>query len=256
MQRDKRSPRLRMSVLSLTLFGVTISPSAQDRFHLQMKITGHTYTDEKITVSVPQSWTVAIDSGDDGTYLGAILRKGRYVLRLCTACGQASGIVGGRFNEIAGMVQPWYRSDPLAKPSPCGTEKETRISKHLDRVDFWFHRDPAHSYDEDTDDCRQPKTTATIWYGSYFAEHCSFVRTGRECGGYFLHRAWLTDQPPAYDSPSDEMAFAVTFEQDDLDQLPHQSNLELQRVLRETTAIVRSIVYKRPRLHNSEAAQP
>ena len=236
--------RPRRLALSLTLFGVILAAGAQDSSLPHRNVTGHTYTDDKISVEAPGDWTIAIDDLD-GTHRGAILRKGKYVLRLCTACGQASGIMGGRFNEIAGLVQPWYRLDPGAKGSPCGNEKDTRISQRLDRVDFWFRRDPAHTYDEDADDCRQPKTTATIWYGSYFAEHCSYAATGEDCGGYFLHRDWLVHAHAGKEFPIDEMAFAMTYEEDDLDQLPHQYDPELQQVLREATTIVRSVRYKK-----------
>jgi hypothetical protein len=240
-QQSRRPDRL---ALALTFFGVIISAGAQDSSLLHMKVTGRTYTDDKISVEAPGDWTIAIDD-PDGTYRGAILRKGKYVLRLCTACAQTSGIMGGRFNEIAGLVQPWYRLDPLAKGSPCGDEKDTRISQRLDRVDFWFRRDPAHTYDEEADDCRQPKTTATVWYGSYFAEHCSYARTGEDCGGYFLHHDWMSNQHAGKKFPIDEMAFAMTYEDDDLNQLPHQYDPELQQVLREATTIVRSVRYKK-----------
>jgi len=247
VRQRQQSRRLRSLALSLIFLGVIISAGAQDRFLLHMNIAGRTYTDDKISVEAPENWTIAIDDLD-GTYRGAILRKGKYVLRLCTACGQTSGIMGGRFNEIAGLVQPWYRLDPGAKGSPCGNEKDTRISQRLDRVDLWFRRNPAHTYDEEADDCRQPKTTATVWYGSYFAEHCSYADTGEDCGGYFLHRDWLVDPHAGNEFPTDEMAFAMTYEEDDLDKLPHQYDPELQHVLREATTIVRSVRYKKAKM--------
>ena len=247
VRQREQSRRPRGLTLSLTFFGVIISAGAQNRSLPQVNVTGRTYTDDKISVEAPGDWTIAIDDLD-GTYRGAILRKGRYVLRLCTACGQVSGIMGGRFNEIAGLVQPWYRLDPGAKGSPCGSEKDTRISQQLDRVDFWFRRDPTHTYDEEADDCRQPKTTATVWYGSYFTEHCSYAGTGEDCGGYFLHHDWMSNQHAGKKFPIDEMAFAMTYEVDDLDQLPHQYDPELQQVLREATTIVRSVRYKKAKM--------
>ena len=48
--------------------------------------------------------------------------------------------------------------------------------------------------------------------------------------------------------PIDEMAFAMTYEVDDLDQLPHQYDPELQQVLREATTIVRSVRYKKAKM--------
>lgn len=170
--RTKSRP-LKLALLHLVC-GAICTAGAQE---LHMRMIGQTYADDKISVTAPATWTIAID--DAGIHRGAILRKGKYLLRLCTSCTQVSGIAGGRFGEISGLVQPWYRVDPLANEAPCGQERSTRISKQLSRIDFWFTRDPAHLYDEDADDCRQPKTTATVWYGSYFEENCSFAGSGR-----------------------------------------------------------------------------
>jgi len=232
----------------LLLCGVAMPATAQDNLYLRGKITGRVYQDDWISVRAPEGWSLDLDvieSGDLRFTRGALLRKGNYILRLCTGCEQVSGVVGGRFSEIAFLVQPWYRSDPGAKPGPCGVQHVNKASKMLDRVDFWYRRDVAHPYNEDTDDCREPKTTATIWYGSYFAEHCSFVKTGRECGGYFLHdfvKGRSTDTP---DVTNREMAFGMTYETTDLDHLPHKGDPELSQVLREATVIVTSIRYRR-----------
>jgi hypothetical protein len=231
--------------------GAICTAGAQD---LHMSITDHTYADDKISVTAPATWSIAIDDVN-GIPRGVTLHKGKYVLRLCTSCTQASGITGGRFGEIAGLVQPWYRVDPLANPAPCGQQRSTRISEQLNRIDFWFRRDPAHLYDENADDCRQSKTMATVWYGSYFAENCSYAATGEDCGGYFLHLNWLTRQH-ARPLPTDEMAFALTYDETDLDQLPHKGDPELNRVLIEATNIVRSVHFKDLRVKPAGTASP
>jgi hypothetical protein len=71
------------------------------------------------------------------------------------------------------------------------------------------------------------------------------VKTGRECGGYFLHdfvKGRSTDTP---DVTNREMAFGMTYETTDLDHLPHKGDPELSQVLREATVIVTSIRYRR-----------
>lgn len=235
-----KSQPLKLALFHLVCAAICIA-GAQE---LHMRMIGHTYVDDKITVTAPATWAIAVEDADAGIHRGAILRKGKYILRLCTSCAQVSGIKGGRFGEISGLVQPWYRVDPGAKGSPCGQQRSTRISKQLNRIDFWFTRDPAHAYDEDADDCRQPKTTATVWYGSYFEENCSFAAAEEDCGGYFLHLDWLTRQHARSLDPSDEMAFALTYDETDLDQLPHKGDLELNRMLIEATNIVRSVHFK------------
>jgi hypothetical protein len=220
--------------------------AAQNDSWLHARIAGRVYQDDRISVRVPPGWSVAIDNEVGGPERGAILRKGKYTLRLCTGCAQVSGIAGGRFSEISAMVQPWYRMDPGAKPMPCGVEEKTRTSEMLNRIDFLYRRDPAHPYREDFDDCREPSTNATVWYGSYFEENCSGAGEDAECGGYFLHRPWLA-AGPACDSqcPPDEMAFALTYDTANLDRLPHKNDPELNRVLGEASAIVKSVLYKR-----------
>ena len=237
--------------LAYLVCGAICFAGAQD---LHMRVSGHTYADDKISVTAPAAWTIAIDDADPPR--GAILRKEKYVLRLCTSCTQVSGIAGGRFNEIAGLVQPWYRVDPLAKGIPCGEQRSTRISQQLNRIDFWFRRDPAHAYDEDADDCRQPKTTATVWYGSYFEDNCSSAATGQDCSGYFLHLIWLSGQPVGTLALTDEMAFAMTYDETDLDQLPHKGDPELNRVLIEATDIVRSVHFKDLRAKSAGTPSP
>lgn len=226
--------------------GLIFPVGAQDLWHFHPRLEGRAYRDDRIAVIAPASWSIAIDHSSDGTDRGAILRKGKYILRLCTACQQTSGIVGGRFSEIAGLVQPWFRADPLANPSACGHPQTTPNSKQLERVDLWFRRDPGHAYDEDADDCRQPKTTATVWYGSYFAERCAGVPPGDDCGGFFLHFDWLTDPHAKALLPLPEMAIGVTYEETSLDLLPRQDDPELERVLAEASLIVRSVRYMKP----------
>lgn len=222
---------------------------SQDDFHLHAKLTGHTYRDDKIEVRAPEDWSITVRTATSSgsahvTFArGAVLRKGKYILELCTGCGQVSGIVGGRFSEIAGMVQPWYRMDPGAMPVPCGKQETTKASNLLDRVDFWFRRGPAHVFDDDADDCREPRTTAAVWYGSYFEEHCSVRAVPEDCGGYFLDHSRLTGQPGA--GYPDQMAFGLTYDTTDPNQLPRKGDPELNEVLREASAIVRSVQYRR-----------
>lgn len=196
-------------------------------------------------MQVPADWSLAIDEDEVDRAQGAILRKDKYILRLCTACIQVSGIIGGRFSEISRMVQPWYRLDAGALPSPCGAQEKSKAAELLDRVDFWYRRDPSHPYREDYDDCREPRTKATVWYGSYFEENCTQAGDS-DCGGYFLHRSFLAAGPACdSDFPLDEMAFAMTYDTTNLDRLPHKDDPVLKQVLREASAIVNSIHYKR-----------
>lgn len=79
---------------------------------------------------------------------------------------------------------------------------------------------------------------------------------GEDCGGYFLHLNWLTGQHLRSLDPSDEMAFALTYDETDLDQLPHKGDLELNRLLIEATNIVRSVHFKDLRVKAAGTPSP
>jgi hypothetical protein len=239
--------RPRNLALSLLLCGAFATTCAQNNHNLHGKLVSGFYQDDKISLRIPAIWNATIDaetSKGDLYPRGLALRKGKYILRLCTDCAQVSGIAGGRFSEIADLVQPWYRDDPGAKPVPCGQPEVHRASTLLDRVDFWYRRDVAHPSNTDADDCHEPRTTATVWYGSYFAERCPLsVGRGHDCGGSFLHIHWLTDRRA--DDPFDEMVIALTYDTTDLDKLPRRDDREVNQVLQEVTVIVRSVHFRK-----------
>jgi hypothetical protein len=60
---------------------------------------------------------------------------------------------------------------------------------------------------------------------------------------FFLHSGWLARKPA---DVGDEMVFALTYDTSDLDRLPRRNDLELQRILAETAAIVRSLRFYPP----------
>jgi hypothetical protein len=241
---------LRASACLFLAFGLVVATCAQDdigELNVHPGIAGQFYRDDKISVRAPPSWSVAILREEDASSSrGAIFRKGRYILRLCTTCGQVSGVTGGRFTEIARYVQPWYRQ--YGPDWWCGKDQNSHVSNRLDRVDFWFTRDPAHVFNEDANDCREPKTTNTVWYGSYFTERCSQAELAANamCGGFLLHREWLTRKPAGIE----EMVFALTYEADEqnLDILPRRNDPELKRTLDEAAVLVRSVHYKAPKV--------
>jgi len=116
---------------------------------------------------------------------------------------------------------------------------DQQTSSLLDRVDLWYTRDPTHPTNPANGDCHEPTTTATVWYGSYFTQHCSKAFTEEDgCGGYFL-----TDMTVQPTGGVNEMAFALTYYTTDPNQLPHKNDPELARILREASGIVASVHY-------------
>jgi hypothetical protein len=231
--------------------GFASGQSPTDDLHAHM--VGRQYRDDKISVRAPPGWTVAVDVNDSnqtpGYVQGAVLRKGRYTLRLCTGCGQISGVAGGRFMEIKGLVQP-LATNGEENWSPCGVEKVTDISRLLYRADFWYRRNPANVPDFETGGCREPLTLDTVWYGTFFGERCSGLNSNDDCRGYFLHHDWLAEKKQ--DSPLDEMAFGLMYETDDMNTLPHAGDAELMRVLRQASMIVASVRYVKGKIPHPE----
>jgi hypothetical protein len=244
MQSRNPSKLFKRSIQLLSLCAAFATASAQDTLGVHAQLAGHTYRDDKIEVEAPTNWTISIETAvtDGSQHLtftkGAILRKDKYILRLCSSCGQASGISGGRFSEISSMVQPWYRDEEPGLP--CGNQETSKASPLLDRVDFWYTRDPAHPTNPANGNCHEPATSATVWYGSYFTQHCSKAFTEQDgCGGYFL-----TDMTSQNYAGLSEMAFALTYDTTNPNQLPHKNDPELNRILREASGIVVSVHYR------------
>jgi hypothetical protein len=206
------------------------------------------YQDEKIRVAIPARWTAKIDvqpatverGGSPAIALGLVLRKGKYILTLCSECMQVSGIFGGRFYEVAGLVQPWYRSNPDIW-TPCGEPEAVPVSDVVSRTDFWYRREAHRPPDPDGTACNQPQTDATVWYGSLFVNSCVGVPKNQNCGGWFLTRGWLLDKSTADDL--DEMAFGLSYDTMDPNQLPHRGDADLKKVLAEASGIVRSVKF-------------
>jgi hypothetical protein len=244
MRSSNASELFRRSIQLLLLCAAFASASAQDTLGVHAQLAGHAYRDDKIEVEAPTNWTISIETettrgSQQLTFAkGAILRKGKYILRLCSSCGQVSGALGGRFSEISSMVQPWYRDEEQGLQ--CGKQEISKTSSLLDRVDFWYTRDPAHPTNPAIGDCHEPATSATVWYGSYFTQLCSEAFTEQDgCGGYFL--TGLTSQNYAGLS---EMAFALTYDTTNPNQLPHKADPQLTRILQEASGIVASVRYR------------
>jgi hypothetical protein len=174
------------------------------------------------------------------------LRKGRYILHLCSSCAQASGIQGGRFSEIAALVQPWARKD---EPSPpCGQVEAGNRAGKLNRQDLYYTRPAGNAppAESESEMCVIPKTHKTLWYGSFFAQPC--IARQQEtygCPGFFLQLSLLAGKTANTQNPvADEMAFGLSYETKNVDALPEKGDQRLTAILREAGAIVASVTYR------------
>ena len=218
------------------------------------------YEDARIRVVIPDGWTLSKPSATFGILTaglvtqrtevipGAVLTKGKYSLFLLTHHGQASGVQGGRFAEISPYVAPW-----LDATSTCVwyIHPETRkVTEKLSRVDNYY--DTAHpaaqvTEDERPVDCGAPSAPGVFWYGSYFQQTCPVLAKTPEdtdCGGYFLFYPDLVGKHADNMGASAEMTFSISYDTTDPTASPRQGDADLQKMLDEASAIVKSITYK------------
>lgn len=198
------------------------------------------FEDDRIHVAIPSGWTAqqvtVLTEGDQRVpiRLGEVLSQGKYRLYLLTHYGQTSGILGGRFGEIAGYVAPWIQSDD---PWDCFDVLEsnvTRVTNSLSRVDLYLP--PKANFSAQNDSCkylRSPRKRP-VWSGSFFTLRSEGVK-----GGFFL--SFPLGQRQIH--PGREMVFTATFDANHANDLPARGDPHLEEFLHQASAVVRSIQY-------------
>jgi hypothetical protein len=150
------------------------------------------------------------------------IAKGSYVLYINTQASQASGVEGGRFDEIA-MGAPSADAVVTEYPSPpCGKpESRPALSPHT-RIDLYVSKADSTSQGW----CSTPSSGATVWYFSYITD---------AAGGYFNFYV-----------PGQNRALVVTmaYSSKDVNSLPLKGSTELDSMLSEMTSIVNSLKIK------------
>jgi hypothetical protein len=151
------------------------------------------------------------------------ISKGNYILYINTQATQASGVEGGRFDEIA-MGAPSVDAVVTSFPSPpCGTQESTPVQAPHTRSDLYVSK--ANSKSQDW--CNPPSSGATVWYFSYI--------TNKD-GGYF--NDYVRGQNLA-------LVATMAYRSKSVDSLPLKGSPELTSVLSEMTSMVNSLKIKR-----------
>lgn len=208
----------------------------------------YVFKDDRVSVAIPDGWsvsTVTTAVRGDRTYrqpIGAALTRGSYTLYLLTHYGQASGIIGGRFGEIAEYVAPWV---DRTNPSPCIDfleKRTTRVTSKLSRVDLYF--DSAGASAEALERCGRPSVRAVLWYGSYFTLACS-GNTSSDCGGFFLELPLLSGKNHDAVHPSEsQMAITLSFRAARPNDLPRRGDAQLNEFLARASTVVGDVTFK------------
>jgi hypothetical protein len=214
--------------------------------------TQRVYEDDRISVAVRYRWSQMSTASADDTGagvrrepIGAAFSDGNFAIYLLTHWGQASGIEGGRFNEIAYWVAPWANLEQMEPCIPFVEEATTKVTDALSRVDLYFDTKKASA--AALADCGNPSIKAVLWYGSYFTQRCpAHASTLCADGGFFLYFPSLAH---THDEPQDvdhgQMAFTLTFRTANPDQLPRKGDPSLQVFLNRASKVVAAIRYKR-----------
>lgn len=177
------------------------------------------YENQYMKVVLPPRWT-AKKSGRIPTAVN--ITKGNYILYISTQASQASGVEGGRFDEIA-MGAPSADAVVTQYPTPpCGKAESSPASDGHTRIDLYVSKADSKSQDW----CNAPLSGATVWYFSYITD---------AAGGYFN-----------YYVPGQNRALVVTmaYRSKDVNRLPLKGSTKLNSMLSEMTSIVSSLTIK------------
>lgn len=202
--------------------------------------TGSVFENDFIKVTIPEGWrlTEATTTLQDQIYdkntgkttkvgkpqttkNGAVnITKGNYILYINPNAGQASGIEGGRFNEIAGGA-PSADAVVIDRPSPpCGEAVVGANFAGFVRKDLFVSSAHKQEY------CTAPKSGKTVWYFSYITD---------ACGGYFNY--YRTGETPAY-------VITMAYNSKNLENLPEKGSTGLTSALGEMTDILHTLELK------------
>ncbi len=231
------------------------------------------YKDDRIHVSIPTDWSytpstaferlvsvakaaespagwsstpATVVASGDATFefpVGVTLIKDAYILSLITHAGQASGIAGGRLDEIAGISLS-LPVGPYTTGCSDFVSRSTKVSDSLERVDLYVDAD--HATPEMKNACSISGGEGMIWYGSYFTQSCP---SGQDCrgadyNGYFLNYFLLTGtKPPFGNYNQGQMAFGLKIKAKSSTDLPNKNDPKLQKMLQEVSKIVASASY-------------
>lgn len=197
------------------------------------------FSDDRLTVDVPRGWSgrpVYVNVTGDQEYqkqVGFVLIDGRFQLYLLSHYGQASGIAGGRFGEIATYVAPWMA---LPDPWACFGSFETRLSRvtaEMSRVDLLI-APGSHPASQDPE-CNQVRNSSkdSVWSGAYFG----ITSEAKPIPGFFLTYPMGSKMVLA----GEQMVFAATAIANDPSSLPHSTDPMLISFLANADKVIERI---------------
>jgi hypothetical protein len=194
--------------------------AAQQQASTQPSSQNTVYENQYLRVVLPPGWTAK----SPRRHPAAVnIAKGNYILYINTQASQASGVEGGRFDEIA-MGAPSADAVVTTFPSPpCGKAESKPAAKPHTRVDLYVSKADSKSQTW----CDAPSSGATAWYFSYITD---------PAGGYF--NFYVPGQNRA-------LVATMAYSAKNVNTLPLKGSTELDSMLSEMTSMVNSLKIKR-----------
>jgi hypothetical protein len=187
------------------------------------------YENQYMKFNIPAGWTAK--QATHTTYVGSVARKfsnpaavnvtkGNYILHINARASQASGVMGGRFGEIAGGVPSVDAVvKDIANGDTCGNGESHAVFAKYVRWDFY-------SSDLGNKELCNLSESGSVWY-------FSFITTNN--GGYFNY----------YDNNCcGGLVVTMAYNSRDISDLPVKGSATLNRMLNEMTNIVKTLKVK------------
>jgi hypothetical protein len=203
-----------------------------------LKAQYNTFENQFLKISLGNGWkaTAAANSPD-----ALNITKGKYILYIATRTSQASGVEGGRFAEIA-MGAKSADAVNVAPPAPeCGTRKETKVSRKLERSDLFISSKEKQEY------CRTPTNGKNVWYFSYFysPKSGSYFNYYRIRKNSSLLLADLRETPSENFGENDTgWVITIAYNSKDINSFPEKDSPGLKSVLNQINLMVNSLKIK------------
>jgi hypothetical protein len=231
-------------VITLACYPAPWAGSETALSHQNANNAPQSYQDDRIQVSIPAHWSSkpvyrASDGSRSSDYrIGIVLSDGPFDLYLLTHYKQASGVIGGRFGEVAEYVVPWLKDD---EPSSCldiFKQNISRASNELVRADLIL--DPKLEARSTDPLCSliQRNVSRRVWAGAYFGS----LKGNRRSPGFFINTPLGTD---AYSSTGIQLVFAASVRATTPGTLPLANDPRLRLFLAEADRVISEIIYKR-----------
>jgi hypothetical protein len=215
-----------MKRILLLVIGLSLLAAACDKAQVTSQliqsptppVQNQVYDNAYMKLAVPSGWTATQVPANPAA---VNITKDKYILYINTQATQASGVLGGRFVEIA-AGSPSADAVVTEQPSPpCGNSETVPSSSNLNRINLYINNQTKEPY------CKAPSNGKTVWYFSYIIE--------KQMTGYFNY----------YD-PGLGKGYVITmsYNSGDVNNFPEKDSKGLNSALDEMASIAGSLEIK------------